>query len=259
MTFSQPSEFGRSPIKRVIETPDPVLGEIFDQFKDDRVGGLIQNLGGLNLKQRVHGLLLLTDEEFDDFRERRKGGAEIQLSVVKNQALGLVDKEDYLKSVSQLRDAVPHYEVMAEIRRRWNGNYPAEWDQELDEDSRFRQGDGLLRLKTGRQLSYEEAVEFTKFENTRSWYRNVFFPEVTSLDNPLPLTMATLVETFKHEQSRLFDTRKPGTEISMADLLTVVDFYEFEHEPDNRQNVRVHSQVRQLAGIVKELEEAIEK
>lgn len=245
--------------KRVIETKDQKLEKIFKEAKDDRVDGLIQNLPDLTLKQRVHALLLLSDEEFADFRERRKGGAEVQLSVLQNQALGLVDPKDYIRAVSQVRDTIPRYEVEAELRRRYHGKYPADWDLDLEEDARFKQDDGLLRLKEGRRLTYEQAVEFTKFENVRSWYRNSFFPQITRFDNPLPLTMVTLIELFKQQQSTIFDSHKPGTDIAIADLMPVLDYYEFDHEPDNDQNCRVHRQVRQLAGVVKELEEVLEK
>lgn len=257
MNFISSGEIPTGTPKRVIETPDPKIDQIFTEAKDDRVGGLVQNLPDLTLKQRVHALLLLTDEEFNDFRERRKGGAEIQLSVLQNQALGLVDKPDYIKAVSQLRDALPRYEVEAEIRRRYHGKYPAEWDQELEVDPRFKPDDGLLRLKEGKILTYEKAVEFTKFENVRSWYRNVFFPQVTRWENPIPLTMATLVELFKQQQSTIFDPHKPGTEIAISDLLPVLDFYLYEKEPDNAENCQVHNQVKRFAGVIKEMEEAI--
>lgn len=256
----QSGETAASSPQRLMETTDPQLEKIFAESKDDRVAGLIQNLQGLSLKQRVHGLLLLSDDEFTDFQERRKGGDEIQLSVLQNQAPGLVDKADYIKAVSRIRDAVPRYQVEAEIRRRYEyGNYPAEWDLDLEEDKRFRQDDGLLRLKAGKKLTYEQALEFTKFENTRWWYRNVFFPQVTRFENPLPLTMNVLVDLFRQYRDKNFNTQKPGTDISMADILTVVDYYEFEHEPDNYQNCEVHRKVRQLAGVVKDLEEAMEK
>lgn len=253
------SEAAASQPGRVIDTPDPALDKIFSESAEDRVGGLIQNLPGLTLKQKVHGLLLLTDEESADFRDRRKGGAEVQLSVMQNQVPGLVDKADYIKAVSQLRDAVPRYEVMAEIRRRQQGKYPPEWDAELDEDPRFVSGDGLLKMKACRPLSYEEAVEFTKFEHVRSWYNNVFFSRITSLDNPVPLTIATLTEMFRQERSQIFDVQKPGTDIAIADLLPILDYYEFDRNADNPQSVSVHRQVRQLAGIVKELEEAVKQ
>ena len=246
-------------VKRVTETPDTRVDKIFAEAKDDRVGSLVQNLPDLTLKQKVYALLFLTDEEFEDFQGRRKGGAEIQLSVLQNQAPGLVDKPDYIKAVSQLRDALPRYEVEAEIRRRYKGEYPSEWDLDLEEDLRFKPDDGLLRLKEGRKLTYEQAVEFTKFENVRSWYRNFFFPQVTRWENPLPLTMATLVELFKQQQSTIFDPHKPGTEITMADLLPVLDFYLYEKEPDNAENCQVHKQVKRFAGIVKELGEAADK
>jgi hypothetical protein len=245
--------------KRVIETADPVIDQIFKDSKEDRVSGFIQNLGSLTLKQKVHGLLLLSDDEFKDFQGRRKGGAEIQLSAIQNVALGLVDTEDYIKAVSHVRDSLPRYEVEAEIRRRYHGQYPADWDLDLEQDCRFKPGDDLITMKEGRRLTYEQAVAFTKFENVRKWYRNFFFPQVTRRENPLPLTMATLSELFKQKQSTLFDPHKPGTDITIADLLPVLDYYQYEKEPDNSENCRVHTKVRQLAGIIKEMEEALEK
>jgi len=259
MTFIASGETPTGTPKRVIETPDPLIDQIFTKAKDDRVGGLVQNLPDLTLKQKVHALLLLSDDEFKDFQERRKGGAEIQLSVLQNQALGLVDAKDYIKAVSQVRDSLPRYEVEAEIRRRYHGEYPAEWDQELEVDPRFKPDDGLLRLKDGHKITYEQAVEFTKFENVRKWYRNYFFPQVARRDKPIPLTMATLVELFKQEQSTIFDPHKPGTDIAIADLLPVLDYYLYEKEPDNTESCQIHTQVKRLTGIIKDMEEALEK
>lgn len=241
--------------KRLLETYDPQVFALFEGETVGRVGILIEHIQELSLKQRVHALLLLTDQEFSEFREQRIGGAEFALQQLATKK-GEMTNEDYIRAISQLRDAHPRYEVEAEIRRRWKGMYPSDWDQELEEDFRFQSGDGLLRMKAGKPLTYEKAIEFTRFENTRSWYRNVYFPQVTRRTNPLPLDMSTLIQLFRQHRELYFDPKKPGTDISMKDLLTVLDYY-LNYEFDNGENCRVHKVVQKLAGTINELEEAI--
>jgi len=247
------SEYDSGP-KRLLETSDPQVSALFED-ENDKVGILIQHLPELTLKQKVHALLLLNNNEFDDFRERRRGGAEFQIGVIENQAPGLVDKEDYIKTLNQLRNAVPIYETEAETRRR-NPNYPADWDLDLERDPRFVSGDGLLQLKEGHRISYEEAVKFTRFENTRSWYRNRVFPLLTRANNPTP--MSSLYELFKEFRSNIYDPKKPGTDVSMGDLLTVVDYY-LDYEADNRESCKVHKKVKSLAGTIGEMEKSLGK
>lgn len=238
---------------RLLETPDPQVYALFEG-ENDKVGVLIQHLPELTLKQKVHALLLLEDGDFEDFRDRRKGGSEFQISTVENQSTVTVDREDYIKILNQLRNAVPVYEAEAEIRRR-NPNYPADWDLDLERDPRFISGDGLLQLKEGRRITYEEAVEFTKFENTRSWYRNRAFPLLTRSDNPT--SMSSLYELFKEFRNNIYHINMPGTDVSMRDLIKVVDYY-LNYEADNFESCKVHKKVRALAGTIDEMEKSLE-
>ena len=199
--------------------------------------------------------MLLSEEEFESFRERRKGGAEFALQQLITKK-GEMGNKEYIEAMSKLRDKNPRYEVEAELRRRWNGKYPPEWDEELEEDLRFKPDDGLLHMKEGKRISYEDAVKFTRFENVRLWYRNSLFPQVTKFDHPLPVNMPTIVELFRSFKDNNFDPDKPGTDVSMEDLLKVADFYS-DKEFDNPENYRVHKKIHQLAGTIKELEDFI--
>jgi hypothetical protein len=245
----------KSGLRRVTEINDPQVAALFEGEQSDRVGILIEHIPDFSLKQKVHALLLLTDDEFTEFQARRIGGAEFalrQLSAKQSE----MNNEDIIKAISQLRDASPRYEVEAQIRRRWHGNYPPQWDLDLEEDFRFQPEDGLLRLKEGKRLTYEEAIEFTRFENTRSWYRNVYFPQVTRLQNPLPLTLTTLIQLFRDNRNIYFDPKKPGTDISMENLLKVIHYY-LNYEYDNEDNCKIHTATQRLAGTIKEFEDVI--
>ena len=64
-------------IKRLVETRDPQVEALFAGETGDKVGILIEHLQELSLRQKVHALLLLSDDEFTDFKERREGGGGI--------------------------------------------------------------------------------------------------------------------------------------------------------------------------------------
>jgi len=241
--------------KRLMDIDDPSVNAIFDGNEADREGVLIEHLHKLSLKQKVHALLLLSDKEFESFRERRRGGAEfaLQLLVAKKNEMG---NEECIKAIFELRDANPRYEVEAEIRRRWNGKYPQEWDKELEEDGRFKFGDGLVRMRDGEMIPYEEAVKLTRFEQVRQWYRNSLFPQVTRQENPLTVNIPTIIALFRDFRNNNFNPNRPGTDVSIENLLNVAEYYS-EKEFDNPENFRVHKRIFTLAGIIKELEDSI--
>lgn len=250
------SKKDRGAQKYIFEENDQVVETLLEAETDDLVGHLLENLGPLTLKQRVHLLLKLSDADFEEFRRRRSEGSSSLIEDINSGKLRTESPEEQLRLTSQLRNARPRYEIEAEIRKRWNLNYPVEWDADLEEDPRFKPDDGLLRLKYGKRLTYEEAIEFTRFENTRSWYRNWLFPLVTRQTDPLPLNLTTLNLAFQDERARLENPRKPGTEITLEDLIAVTNYYEFEHESDNPWNCEVHRQVRALAQLIIDINSA---
>ena len=254
-----PAEFspvsGREPgaQKHIYEEYDPIVEGLLKAETDDLVGNILSNIGPLTLKQRVHVLLKLSDAEFEEFTRRRSEGFSSLSEDVISGKLPTQTPEERIRALSQLRSTRPRYEVEAELRRRWNLNYPIEWDADLQEDPKFRPDDGLLRLKDGKLLTYEEAVAFTRFENTRRWYRNWLFPLVTRRADPLPLTLTTVNQAFQGEKDRLRDEKHPGAAIELSDLISVTNYYELEHEPDNPENCAVHRQVRAIAQFINEI------
>ena len=58
----------------VYQEQDPVIDELLAAETDDLVGHLLNNIGKLTLKQRVHILLKLSDADFDEFTRRRSEG-----------------------------------------------------------------------------------------------------------------------------------------------------------------------------------------
>ena len=96
----------------------------------------------------------------------------------------------------------------------------------------------------------------TRFENVRLWYRNSLFPRVSRLDNPLPVSIPTIIDLFKRFRQTNFDPVKPGTDVSMEDLLAVTDYY-IEREYNNPESLDIHRKIQLIAGTIKELEDAM--
>lgn len=207
--------------------------------KAEYLVGVIERLEN---KQRVMLLLKLTDEEFEAFQSAQRQHNQQIASEISEfpQALNVSD-EEVIKTINAYRSLTPVYTVQAEIRRR-NPEYPEVWDEEFDIDPRFVEGDGLPRMRDGKRISYQEAIEFAHFENVRKFYRNRLLPQVTRFNKPLPLNVKTLYDEFKKFQSSL--PQKPGNLITLEDLLPVLNYYEFEHEPDNFENCKTHQEVR---------------
>lgn len=243
--------------KRITEVEDPVVTKfIQDAPADDKIGYILRNISTLSLKQKVKLLLSLSDAEYQAFKERRQAGFEdIVADVLSNPGL-IPDKKERIRALSTLRSGVPRYEAEAEIRREWHGKYPSRWDEELEEDSRFKPNDGLPRMRNGRSLTYEEAVEFERFENARKFYRGRYFPAVAREDNPLPISIDTLYEAFKAYGQEISKEGKPGTDISTKDLIAVLDYY-LDYESENEENCKEHKKVKSLAQLISTIEEAI--
>lgn len=244
--------------KRITEVEDPAVTALIDNASEsDKVGHILANISSLTLRLKVKLLLTLSDEEFEQFKERRRAGfADIAFDIFSNPDL-VADQAERIRAVSQLRYTTPRYEVEADIRRQWRGKYPSEWDEDLEEDPRFKPNDGLIRVREGRSLSWEEAVEFTRFENVRRFYRNILFPSVARRDNPLPITIDTLYDTFQAHRRQISAMGKPGTNITAKDLLASIEFY-LGYEPDNRESCEIHRKVQVVAALINAAEEALE-
>lgn len=256
LTFTRPEI---PQFKRITEIEDPTVTAFLAKApEDDRVGYILTNISSLSLRQKVQLLLTLSDEEYEAFKTRRKAGfADIAADILANPDL-IADPQERFTALSHLRAATPRYEAEAEIRRHWNGEYPAQWDQELEEDQRFKPNDSLPRWRNGKKISYEEAVEFARFEYARKFYRLNYFPSVSRGKNPLPITIDTLFNEFQTYLKRLAATGKPGTNITTKDLLNVITYY-LGYEPDNEENCAIHREVQSLAELINTVEEALEK
>lgn len=255
VTFIRPE---KPKFRRITEVEDATVTNLLEGAPaDDKIGYILGSIAGLSLKQKVKLLLSLSDGEYAEFKIRRREGFDgIVADILANADL-IADKAERIKALSRLRHATPRYEVEADIRRRWNGKYPAEWDQDLEEDTRFKQNDGLPGMRNGKRITYEEAVEFARFENARKFYRGSYFPSVTRRDDPLPISIDTLYEAFQAYRKQVNAKGKPGTDISMKDLLGVIDYY-LGYEPDNKENCDTHRRVQSIAQMITAIEDAIE-
>lgn len=248
----------REQTRRITEIEDPIVTELLiNASSEDKIGDILKHIGELILKQKVKLLLTLSDEEYEEFKKRRKAGfANIAEEILSRPDL-VPDEIEQIKAISRLRYTTPRYEVETDLRIKWKGKYPSEWDKDLEEDQRFKLDDGLPRQRQGKRISYEEAVEFAKFEHARKFYRNRYFPSVVRLSNPLPISTVTLYEQFNAYKKEL-DSRKPGTDISMKDLLSAIRYY-LGYEPDNIENCEIHHKVQGFVGIIIFAEAMLEK
>lgn len=255
LTFTPPEIKTR----RISEVEDPKVTELLrDAPSEYKIDYLLRNIRDLTLKQRVKLLLSLSDEEYKEFKARRKAGFDDLVGDILSKPDLIPDRLERIKAVSRLRDGTPRYEIEADIRRRWNGKYPSAWDKDLEEDSRFKENDGLPRMRNGIKITYEEAIEFARFELARKFYRGIYFPLVTRRDNPVPISIDTLYNAFQEYRKSVAKGNKPGTDISTKDLQSVIEYY-LGYEPDNEENCTTHRQVQVFVKLVVAIENALEQ
>lgn len=251
------SPYRREEIRRITEIEDPIVTELLNNVpSEDKIGHILEHIGKLTHKQKVKLLLTLSDEEFEEFQKRRIAGFDKLAQDILSNPDVIPDKAERIKAISLLKYTAPRYEAEAYVRRGWR-IYPFEWDKDLEEDNRFKPDDGLPRLRQGKRISYEEAIELARFENARKFYRNDYFPSVARLRNPLPICIDTIFEKFKEYKKEL-GSAKPGTDISMKDLLSVIRYY-LDYEPDNKESCEIHQKVQRLVELIITTEEALGK
>lgn len=250
-TFDIPQ---REEMTRITEVEDPTVKELLDKMPpfEDGIWYIFENISKLTLKQKVQLLFTLSDEEYAAFKRTRKAGfADVAEDVASSSTLLNPEYKrrhvaELIRRVSNLRNTTPRYEVETDLRREWKGKgkYPSEWDKELEEDQRFRQDDGLPRLRDGRRISYEEAIEFAKSENARNFYRNYYFP---SISNRYPISLETL-------GLELQEFEMKGPAFTMKDLLSAIQYY-LDYEPDNEESCEIHRKAQRLVGLIVSAEE----
>lgn len=249
------SERGHSSENRLFDIEDPDVDWILEQAPDefeDRIDFLVGMVELLEPKQRVILLLKLESEEFDAYTVAQKEHAKFLV-----QEFLTIDpyltRAERIKMIAKFTQATPAYIVQADLRRQ-NPYYPTNWDDEFDIDERFQIGDGLPRMWDGKKINYDQALQLARFQNTWSFYRNYFYPSITRLDNPIELTPDALLNAFQQFCTTL-DENMPGTDITLNDLLGVLNYLEYDREADNAESCRYHQQVRETTNLILAFEE----
>jgi hypothetical protein len=250
---------GQTP-QRIRKLKDPVIDDIFEKAnsEEDKIGFLLKELPGLTLTQKVRLLLDLSDEEFDEYKRKHNERQKSLAEYVKENPNGTFNTQDRAVTNSRLQNAVAREIAEAELRRRWGDDYPAEWDAELQEDPRFRPNDDLPRFKDGQKLTYEEAIEYSKFLNAQDWYKNIFFPLATRADNPIPITTNTIYETFRRYREKILKETRPGTYTEFSDVIKVMNDL-LLRQSENTPNCQVHEKVKNLTQIIIDTEEVLKE
>lgn len=183
-----------------LETVQHILQNMPEDTSEVRAQYLIDRIGTLQLKQKVRLLVDLTPEDFAAFEKIHH---EYQDAAVSGMDMGLNPDMTLINSIrqrSRLLLGTARYIVEAEMRRRFletGEGYPKYWDLELtDPDPQFQDGDGLPRLRDGRDLSYVEAVLQGKRDVMFAFVRTVLNPGLTRNEDPLVLSEDTIGREF---------------------------------------------------------------
>lgn len=200
-------------------------------------------------------MLELTGEEFDAFKQAVDTEQQKGVEYLREYPGTIPDREDRIRYASSLKHATPKYLVSAELRRRdidrgWD--YPIVWDAEFIEMSNLFQPDDDLPRNSpdGRPLTYPEAVSEAKLNYARKFYNDFesYLPREI-LGKPEEVTPGMLNSAFEDYASRLPD--KPGTDITILDVISVLDFYDEYPRYQGKLDDELHFKLKGLTWHIK--------
>lgn len=249
--------------KRITDTPDEEVTKILQGTDEDRVNRVIDVIGSMPLRRQILLLLGLTPDEYAEFKRRNHEGIAGLLKDLEERPDIIPDPIERIKARSALSHGVPVFEIQTDMRRRYldqGMQYPISLDLglEIGEDPRFKPDDDLPRMTDGVGISYEEAIVKARFNYARKFYRDHYYPSITRSENPISISAESLLDMFRTFINHLEETGKPATDITMHDLLRVLDHL-LEREADNDESCRIHSKIRVIAQIVASIEESLDK